>query len=161
MTRGKHVPHIRQQRLGVFHRDRADAARPPIFGGRAALGKLGEQSRKLDQILPGLARRIAPEAREALRDVGRVADLAHLSVADDVDADRHLPAHHLGHRVADHRRIGASIHGLAALAREQHFGYGLAARQAADVRGQDPVGAQAHGSACALGAAAAGVNRKS
>ena len=45
---------------------------------------------------PGLARRVAAEAREAVGDVGRVADLAGLAVADDVDAGLDLAADDVG-----------------------------------------------------------------
>ncbi len=73
---------------------------PAVLRGRAAVGELLEQPRKLDQVLAGLARRIAGEAGEAIRDVGRVADLAHLAVADDVDAGLDLAAHDVRDRVA-------------------------------------------------------------
>ena len=95
------------KRLGA---DLAHAARPAVFGGRAQLREFLQQPRKLHQVLAGFARRIAIEAREAIGDVGGVADLAHLAVADHVDAGRHLALHDfrggLGDHVRGRRRVG-------------------------------------------------------
>ncbi len=60
-----------------------------------------QQPRKFHQILTGFARGIAAESRKPLRDVSGVADLAHLTVADHIDADGNLPPHHLRHRIGD------------------------------------------------------------
>ena len=76
----------------VLDADVADAARAAVLGGRAELRQFLQQARELDQVLSRLARRIAVEAGQAVLDVGGVADLAHLAVADDVDADLDLPA---------------------------------------------------------------------
>ena len=97
----------------------------------------------LDQVLARLARRIAIEAREPVLDIGGVADLAHLAVADDVHADFDLLADDVDDRIGDHA-IGVWRNGAVALAGEQHVGDSLRARQAADMRGEYPVGASKH-----------------
>ena len=135
---------IHLQRPQVLDAHRTDAARAPVFRRGPTLRELAQESRKLDQVLPRLARRVAAEPGQAPRDVGGVADLAHLAVADQVDADLHLPTHHLGHGRGNDGVVASVVTRLFALAREQHLRHGLAARQAADVRRQDPVDASAH-----------------
>ena len=97
----------------------------------------------LDQVLPRLARRVAIEAGQPVLDVGRVADLAHLAVADDVDADLDLLADDFRDRVGDHL-LGVRRHRSAVLMGEQHVGDRLRARQAADVGREYAVDAAQH-----------------
>ncbi len=137
--RGLHVLHVRLRRLQAAHADLADAARPLVLRRRAALREPLEDARKLDQVLPRLARRVAGEAGEAILDVRGVADLAHLAVAHHVDAGFDLSAHDFAHGVGDRRVRGGCVGRVAAVAREQHVRHGLRARQAADVRDENPL----------------------
>src|SRR5207249_11366373 len=94
--------------LSVAHADRRIARRGfPARAARVAEHALGEV-RKFDEVLvyEGVAR--AAEAVEAILDVGSVAVLRHLAVADDVDARPGLLVHHVLHRGADAR--GAPCH---------------------------------------------------
>src|SRR6478736_250499 len=86
-------------------------------------------------------RYFAAEPGKAPGDIGGVADLAHLAIADDVDTDFDLTAHHLGYRLCDDRIVLQHITGFLALAGEEHVGHCLTAGQAADVRGEDAIGA--------------------
>ncbi len=94
------VGEVRVERFRILQRDLADAARAPVLRGRAARRELRHEPRELHQILSRLARRVAAEAGEAVGDIGRVADLVGLAVADDVDAGLDLPADHGGDGVA-------------------------------------------------------------
>ena len=98
---------------GVLQADFADAARATVLRGRAAGRELRHESRKLDEVLARLARRVAAEAREAVGDVGRVADLVRFAVADDVDAGRDLPPHDVGDGVGNDRSRRALVLDLA------------------------------------------------
>jgi hypothetical protein len=102
----------------ILERDLADTARAPVFGGRAARRQLRHETREFHQVLARLARRVAAKAREAVGDVGRIADLVGLAVAHDVDAGRNLPAYNLGDRVGDDRCGGHAVADLAFLPRE-------------------------------------------
>ena len=141
----REIAQVLLQRLERLGADLADAARPAVLGRGAELRELLEQARKLHQVLPGLARRVAGEAGEAVRDVGGVADLAHLAVADHVDAGRDLLLHDCLDGIGDDRAAaGGVVRDLAVLAREQHIGDRLRARQAADMRGENALGAGPH-----------------
>src|SRR5688572_10584889 len=107
-------------RVEVPDGDRSDTARPSVLGGRTALRELLEQSREIEQILTGLAWRIAVEAAQAFGDVGRVTDLAHLAIADYVDADVDLAPHDVADGSRDRPRCGDRIGDFIALARKDH-----------------------------------------
>ena len=139
--RSLHVLHIRLRRFEASNADLADAARSLIFRGRAAFRQLLQDARKLDQILSRLTRRIAGEPGDAVLDVGGIADLAHLAVAHHVDAGLDLTAHDIAYGFGNRGAPGGRIRNLAAIACEQDVGYGLRARQAADMRDQNPLGA--------------------
>ena len=98
------------------------------------------------EVLGRLARRMAAEAREALYDVGRIADLAHLAVADDRDPGLDLPLHRLVDSLLHHAVELGLVICLALVAGEQQRNEFGAARQAADMRGLD------HGKALSCGA---------
>jgi len=129
---------------GILQRDLSDAARAPVLGRRAARRELRHEAREFHQVLARVARRIAAEARKAVGNVGRVADLAGLAVADDVDAGLDLAADDVGDGAGDHRRRRARVADLAPLAPEQHVGHRLGARQAADVGREDAPAAGPH-----------------
>ena len=88
--------------------------------------------------------RIGLDAADAVADVGGVGRLAHLAVADDVDAGRDLKADDLldGARGFGLERRG--IDGAALLAAEDQVDQGLGPRQAAGVRGEDAIHAGFH-----------------
>ena len=89
-------------------------------------------------------RMVARESGEPVLDVGGVADLARLAVADDVDARGDL----LGDGVGDAGRDGGVESGavvrLAAVFLVEQLDDLGAARQAADVGREDPLGAEFH-----------------
>ena len=134
---------VQGDRLHVLDGDLADAARSPVRGGATGGGLPLEEPGILLQIPGRLPVAVAVETRDAVLDVGGVADLAHLAIAHDIDAARHLAGDDGIHRGADHlvpvRRL------FALFASEHHVRYGLRARQAADVCGQDAVATRAHG----------------
>ncbi len=138
------VRDVRLHRFEALDADLAHAARAAVLRGRTGVGELPEQPRKLDEILARLARRVPVEAGDAVLDVGRVADLAHLAVTDEIDAGLNLAAHDLGDAVPNRARSRRGVRDGALLAGEQHVGDGLRAGQAADVRRQDPVDARVH-----------------
>ena len=149
--RGVEVADVRLQRFPILDGHCRDAAGSPVLGGRTPFGELAQQARELDQVLARLARGVAGESRQAARDVGRIADLAHLAIADDIDADLDLPAHDLRYRFRDDCVVPRDLTRLLALAREEHVRHRLAAWQAADVGGEDAAGACAHDSSpCSL-----------
>src|SRR5262249_9640316 len=92
------------------------------------------------------ARRPPLEAVEPLDDVAEEARLALLAVGDDVDARLDLLAHRLRHgRARETAELGGVVR-LRALLVPQERDEGLGPREAADVRGQDPMRAPFHGS---------------
>ena len=158
-ARGAHGGHRRLQaadvalhRAGVLHRDGADAARPAVVGRAAGGGLPLEEAGKRLQVARRAALAVALEAGDAVLDVGGVADLAHLAVADQVHAGLHLPRHHVVDRM---REDGLRIRlRFALLPAEDEVGDRLGTRQAAHVRGEDAVGAGVH-SGASLGRLAA------
>src|SRR6516164_7960882 len=141
---GVEITDVRLERFRVHDGHGRDTAGTPVLGGRAPFGELAQKTWKLNQVLARLARGVAGEPRQAARDVGRIADLAHLAIADDVDADLDLSAHDLRYRIGDNGVVPRAIAALIALAREQHVRHRLTAGKATDVGGQDAARACAH-----------------
>ena len=83
---------------------------------------------------------------EAVLDVAEEADLAHLSVGDDVDAGLDLPAHPVGHRLGDLAVEQLGVVGPSVLPLLQRVEQLVRPGQAADVGGEDAIGAALHGS---------------
>jgi hypothetical protein len=108
-------------------------------------GHLRAEVRKFLQIARNLALVAATESRQAILDVGGVADLRSLPVAHDIDADRHLLLHDLRSRLAHRLVENGRVERLAALLPEQHVDYGSAAGQTPDVGGENAVSAEFHG----------------
>jgi hypothetical protein len=139
----------------VAHADRAVAGRRPAPGpsgvAEDALRQLGEVHQVL--VLERLAR--AAEPGQAVLHVGRVARLAELAVVDHVDAGLGLLPHHLRHTGADARGEGGAVDRHAFLPSEHRANQVVRPREAARVRGEEPVGAALHakrGSAAGTGA---------
>ena len=139
--RATQVVEIGAQRFAAAGADLTDAARAGVLRGRAEPGQLLQDARELDQVLARLARRVAGETGQPIADVGGVGDLAHLSVAHHVDACGDLPPHDVRDGVGDGPARRAVVRDLTALAREEDVGDSLRAGQAADVGGEDAVGA--------------------
>ena len=132
------------ERSRVLHPDLSDALGPAI-GGRAAAGGLAlQETRKLLEVGRRLPRTVALESRDAVLDVGGVADLAHFAVADHVHAGLALFRHDRVHGVGQQRMPRLRLHPLALLLGEHHVRYGFRTGKAANVGGEDPVGGVEH-----------------
>ena len=88
---------------------------------------------------------LAAEAGEAILDVGRVADLAGLAVADDIDADGNLMRDDVGDRLVDLAVEFGMVVRLVLVLLHQQIDQRLRPRQAADMGRQDAVRAEFHG----------------
>ena len=84
------------------------------------------------------------EAAKAFVDVGDEARLAELAVIDDVDAEINLRADDLGDRGAQARGVRLRVDRLSLLPRLHDIEQIGGTRQAADVGGEDSVGASLH-----------------
>ena len=124
------------QSMGPLHVGRSTVERRSrARGGFREVGPVGPQ-----------AGHAAPaEAGEPVPDVGGVADLALLAVADDVDAGLALGPDDVGHRLAHARLEGGRVGHAAGVQRLQEHGEIVGAGQAAGVRREDAVGAGFHG----------------
>ena len=107
-----------------------------VFGKVARLARVGERARARASAL------LEPE--EALSRIGDEARLSHLAVAHDVEPRRRLLPDAACDRFAHVRRIGRLIDRLAIHSRQHHLEEVVGPRQAADMRGQDAIGAQLH-----------------
>ena len=88
--------------------------------------------------------RVHRDALGAVADVGRIRRLAHLAVADDVDAGRRLLCDAVFYRLRGRVLEGLRVDGVAFFAAEDDVDQRLRPRQAAGVRGEDAVGAGLH-----------------
>ena len=130
----------RSQRLAMLVGDRAAADRPQVARAATLLGEAVTEARIRVQIGRRGARNVADlEAAEAVADIGRVADLAHLAVADEVDPGLHLAPDAIAHRLADHAVVSCPVDRLAAVLGEHELDDLLGPRQASDMGGCDPV----------------------
>ena len=87
----------------------------------------------------GLGRALGREAGQPVGDIGRIADLAGLAVADDVDAAIDLPLDRVGDGAAhDPIELGRIDRG-ALLAPLQQRDHRVAARQAAHMGGENAI----------------------
>jgi hypothetical protein len=133
------------QRLHAAHRDRPYASRSPVARGAARGGELAHVVGEVLQVRRRVACAVAVEAGQPVLDVGGVADLAHLAVADDVDPRTALREHHVDHRRLDDLRGLPRVERPSLLAAEHDLGDGGGARQAADVGGENPGAGSLHG----------------
>ena len=110
------------------------------FGEALAVGALGE--RVAGRGLNG--RRSKPD--DPLDHILRPGNaLAEFAVADDVDADLGLLAHHLGDGLLEVARMCRGVVALALLLGAQMPPDQVRADQAADMGGENPIGAAVHG----------------
>ena len=91
---------------------------------------------------PGVA--LFREAGEPVVHIGRIADLAGLAIADDVDANLGLPLDDIEHRLPDCPVEFRGVVGGPAFARIEQPHHRLGARQAADMGGENPLIAGFH-----------------
>ena len=75
-----------------------------------------------------------------MADVGGVADLAHLAVADDIEPGVVLPTNDLVHGLLQQVIEQSSVVLVTAILREQHVDNLPRSRKAADVCGEDAIG---------------------
>ena len=80
------------------------------------------------------------DAAHAVADVGRIRRLAHLAIADHVDAGRDLPGDDIVDRVRDLGFERLRIDRGVLLTFENEVNEGLWTWQAASMSGEDPVG---------------------
>ena len=110
------------------------------LGEALAVGALGERIAGRGVERPPL------EAGHALDHILRPGNaLAELAVADDVDADLGLLADHLGDRLLEVAGVRRGVVALALLLGAQVLPDHVRADQAADMGGENPVGAAVHG----------------
>ena len=131
-------------RSPVAHADRAVAGRRPAPGSpRIAEDALG-QLREVHEVpvLERLAR--AAEPREAILHVGGVARLAELAVVDHVHARVRLLPHDLGHRGPGAGGEGGAVDRHPFLPGEHRPHQVVGPRQAAGVRGEEPIATLSH-----------------
>jgi hypothetical protein len=102
---------------------------------RHALAKF----RIVHEIEMRLGRKLTAEAGEPVLDVGGIADLAGLAVADDVEADLGLAPDDVTHGPGDDAREFRLIVRLAAVLAQQQRDRVVRPRQAADVGGENAV----------------------
>ena len=142
LHRRPQVAQVVLERLPLGDGDRADA-------GLALEGLLAREHgharaelREGLQVESDLPRMVAGEAAQPVLDIGGVTDLARLAVAHHVESESDLLAHDLidgaGHGLLELR----GIERLPLLLGHQQVHDVLGARQAADVRRQDSIGAQ-------------------
>ena len=140
----------------VAHGDRPVAGRGPAPGSPGvaedALGQLGEVHEV--PVLQRLAR--AAEPGQAILHVGGVARLTELAVVDHVHARVRLLPHDLGHRGPGAGGEGGAVDRHPLLPGEHRSHQVVGPRQAAGVRGEEPIATLSH--ATHLSAAGSGVS---
>ena len=108
---------------------------------RKTMREVLRQLREFLELAPAAALGFAAEARHALRHIGLEADALLLAVVADVDAGLLLLGDHMAHRLL-HRGVQLRlVVAFAGLAPHQKLAQRRAARQAADMRGQDALAA--------------------
>ena len=125
------------ERLQRFQPDRRDGAGAGELLRPHDVAELFRQLGHLGEILGGLARAVPAEAFEPFDHVSRIADFAHLTVADDRHAGGDLFRHCLADRRLDRAIELGFVVSLAVIAREQQRHELGPARKAADMGGCD------------------------
>ena len=128
----------RFDRLPMLVRDRAAADRAQVAGAPALVGKPLHVARVRVEIRRRGPRDVADlEPAQPVADVCGVADLAHLAVADHVDARLDLMTHAVEDRLVEQPVIALLVDRLAAILGEHQFDELRRPGQAADVGGKD------------------------
>ena len=113
----------------------------PLVTVLVSAAVLRDEAPKLRSIT-GAAITVAIKSRVAILDVGGVADLAHLAVADDVDADRDLALDRRGDRIRDSAVECRRVVRLALFLGDEQRRHVRRTRQAAHMRRQQPIGTE-------------------
>ncbi len=131
-------------RSSIDERDRPDAAGAleRLFAQHASHGFAELRVRR--EIEMRRARMVPREAGKPVFDVSGVPDLARLAVADDVDARGDLLRDGVGDAGCDGGIEGGRVVRLAVVFLVQQLDHLAAARQAADVGRENPLGAEFH-----------------
>jgi len=131
-------------------RERAPAPGAHLLrdGGLIVLGKVARLARVGERARARASALLEPE--EALSRIGDEARLSHLAVAHDVEPRRRLLPDAACDRFAHVRRIGRLIDRLAIHSRQHQLEEIIRSRQAADMCGQDTIGAQLHATAATM-----------
>jgi len=114
---------------------------------RKAVREIAHQVGKLLEFAAPPPLGFAAKARHARRHVSLKADALLLAVVADVDAGVFLFIHHMPDRLFHLRFELRGVVTLAGFALDQKIAQAFAARQAADVGGQNAVAAEDHGRA--------------
>lgn len=141
---GSQVAQVGRERFPLDHGDRSDAglAFEGLFAGED--GHAGAKFGEGFQVQCDLPLAIAAETGEPVFDVRGVADLARLAIAHHVDAGRNLPLD-VGIDGVPHRAVEVrTIVRLAALLTHEPVYDCRAAGEAADVCGENAIGAELH-----------------
>ena len=112
------VGDVFRKRFQGLRRDGTHAPRSAIGRRAPALGLAFEEAREGFEIARRRAWAVAFETGDAILDVGRVGDLRHLAVADEIDARGDLGGDDIVHGVADDGGELGRVHRLLTLARE-------------------------------------------
>ena len=138
LDRVAQVLEVALERLAVLVGDRPAADRAQVLGGRARGREAVAEARVGVEVGGRRARHVAHlEAAQAMADERRVADLAHLAVADDVDARVDLVLDAILDRRADDALVLLGVDLLALVLGEDDVDDVLRARKAPHVRRQD------------------------
>src|SRR5580700_894457 len=130
----------------ILQFDRTDATQAAKHLRPSELDHALAEVRIARQVALRLGREIlAAEAGQTVLDIGRVADLARLAVADNVDANRNLAGDDIGHRLAHLAVKIRVIVVLALILLDQQLDHRLRPRQTADMGRQNAIGAEFHG----------------
>ena len=117
-----------------------------VFRRAALLRQALFEGGEFIQVFRSRARHLGDfEAGEAVAHVGRVADLAHLAIADDIHAGVHLAEGHFADGAGHHGVEFGLVVILPAVLGEELVDDVLGARHAADVGGEDALAALLHG----------------
>ena len=143
--RRQQVGDVLLQRAKIFDRDGVAHDGPMINRRAASVSQALFIGGIIIQILRRRPRHIGDfETGEAMPHVGDVADLAHLAIADDIDASRHLLLRHFKHRAPHDPVEFRRIVGFVPILRKQLIDHVLRPRHAADVRRENAIPAGSH-----------------
>jgi len=126
--------------------DRTRAAQPTEYLRSSELDHALAEIRVVRQVALRFGNEWLPaKAGETILDVRRVADLAGLAIADNIDADGDLTRDYVGDGLVRLAGEFRSVVGVAVVLLDQQVDQGLRPWQTANMGCQDAVGAESHG----------------